>query len=135
MDLFDRAVRTITVILLGVLCFCIFTMAEDITLTTYYPAPNGSYVQLTVTETLDVTDGLVIGSNYAGTETAPENGMIIEGNVGIGVVVPTEALDVNGTVNATGFSASGTTGWSGSYSTGGGPETITVTNGLITDVT
>lgn len=122
----DRMIRFFAVVLFFVFCLGVSSVAEEITLTTYYPAPNGAYVDLSA------TNSLVIGVNYAGTETAPANGMIIEGNVGIGVVVPTEALDVNGTINATGFSANGAAGYTGDLEDSTGSVIATVVNGIIT---
>ena len=60
----------------------VYALAEDITLTTYYPSPRGVYQELTTTSnTLLATQG---------------------GSVGIGMTTaPTDKLDVNGTVNAT----------------------------------
>lgn len=45
---------------------------------------------------LDVSGGMTIGS-YAGTRTAPSNGLIISGNVGIGTANPGSKLDVTTT--------------------------------------
>ncbi len=45
--------------------------------------------------------GVTIGTGYAGTSSeAPSNGLIIEGNVGIGVTNPDFKLEVNGTLGA-----------------------------------
>lgn len=135
-------------------------MAEDITLTTYYPAPYGAYDELTTTgntylattsgkntgiglaatdtirNKLDVEGSVAIGAGYSGASAASSNGLIVQGQVGIGTTSPAAgtALDVNGTVNATGYSAGGTAGYDGSFSTGGAPKTITVENGIITSV-
>ena len=38
---------------------------------------------------LDVAGGLAVGGTYAGANTAPTNGMIIQGQVGIGIASPT----------------------------------------------
>lgn len=46
--------------------------------------------------TLDVSGGVAIGSSY----TAPTNGMIVEGNVGIGIQIPSANLDVSGIIRA-----------------------------------
>lgn len=48
--------------------------------------------------TLDVKGQVVIGEGYGGAETAPDNGLIVEGNVGIGHEFADEALHVNGNI-------------------------------------
>lgn len=53
--------------------------------------------------TLDVEGGMTVGAAYSGTETAPTNGMLIEGNVAIGKTTATEELDVNGRIAAKGY--------------------------------
>ena len=45
---------------------------------------------------LDVEGSMVIGSSFSGTNTAPVNGMLVQGNVGIGTTVPQQKLDVQG---------------------------------------
>jgi hypothetical protein len=84
---------------------------------------------------LDVYGATAIGTGYAGVTAAPTNGLIVQGNVGIGTSNPLgNALDVNGTVNATLFSGSGagltnigTSSLSGTVGTGnGGTGTNTV---------
>jgi hypothetical protein len=51
---------------------------------------------------LDVKGNMVVGTNYSGVSTAPANGLIVEGNTGIGIAVPTEKLDVVGNVKFSG---------------------------------
>jgi hypothetical protein len=51
---------------------------------------------------LDVKGNAVIGTNYSGVNTAPTNGLLIEGNTGIGIALPTERLDVAGNVKFSG---------------------------------
>ena len=51
---------------------------------------------------LDVEGAMAVGTSYSGTNTAPSNGMIIEGNVGIGKTSPSEKLDVNGWITVAG---------------------------------
>jgi hypothetical protein len=51
---------------------------------------------------LDVKGSTVIGNNYSGVNTAPLNGLLVEGNTGIGTVVPTEKLDVAGNIKFSG---------------------------------
>jgi uncharacterized protein (TIGR02145 family) len=43
---------------------------------------------------LDVEGGGVIGAAYSGTNTAPSNGLLVQGNVGIGTVTPNNLLSV-----------------------------------------
>jgi hypothetical protein len=71
----------------------IYSIAEEITLTTYYPAPYGAYEELSTTGNtyLATTSGKAVG---IGT-TAPATGM---------------ALDVNGKINATAYSVGTTPG-------------------------
>lgn len=60
----------------------VVAVAEDVTVSTYYPSPKGVYQQLSTTnQTLLATQG---------------------GNVGIGTNAPAFKLDVNGTCNITG---------------------------------
>lgn len=57
----------------------------------------------------DFAGGVTIGSSYAAISSAPANGLIIEGNVGIGTASPGSALDIKGTLRLSG----GTSGYVG----------------------
>jgi len=46
----------------------------------------------------DFNGGVAIGSSYAGVDSAPTNGLIVQGNVGIGTISPAQTFEVNGTV-------------------------------------
>lgn len=48
---------------------------------------------------LDVEGGVVIGSTYSGTNTAPTNGLLVQGNVGVGTATPSANLDVYNSSN------------------------------------
>ncbi len=52
---------------------------------------------------LDVEGGAVIGSNYAGTNTSPSEGLLIEGNVGIGTSSPTSSTKLHTVATTTGI--------------------------------
>lgn len=45
---------------------------------------------------LDVGGGVAVGIDYSGVSTAPSDGMIIEGSVGIGTTTPDAGLTING---------------------------------------
>jgi hypothetical protein len=49
---------------------------------------------------LDVSGRVAIGSGYAGVVTAPYNGLLVKGNVGIGTTAPYEPLNVVATLNS-----------------------------------
>ena len=68
------------------------------------------------TNMFDVSGNMAIGSSYAGTNVAPDNGLIIEGKVGIATSNPTYQLEVNG-IYANGVFGTGAT--VGIYGEGG----------------
>ncbi len=47
---------------------------------------------------LDVKGNAVIGNAYSGVNVAPANGLLVEGNTGIGTVAPVKKLDVRGDI-------------------------------------
>jgi len=67
-----------------------------------YAGVNGTGLLFGTGNKLNVNGSASIGANYYGYD-APSSGLIVEGNVGIGTESPTEKLDVNGTVQMTGF--------------------------------
>jgi hypothetical protein len=78
-----------------ILIFVSFAYAqeEQLTITTYYPSPYGSYNELH-------TSQMAIGLNYQKT-TPPANSLIVEGDVGIGTTGPQADLEVNNTLRMT----------------------------------
>jgi hypothetical protein len=48
--------------------------------------------------TLSIKGNAAIGAGYSGSAAGPANGMIVEGNVGIGTTSPNGKLDVNGSI-------------------------------------
>jgi hypothetical protein len=49
----------------------------------------------------DFSGGVAIGTGYAGVDAAPTNGLVVQGNVGLGSTSPSAALDVVGAVKNT----------------------------------
>ena len=54
--------------------------------------------EVKLTGEAQVDGGAVIGSSYAGVETAPTDGLLVEGNVGIGTTAPDTRLHVAGAI-------------------------------------
>lgn len=52
---------------------------------------------------MDVYGGLSVGGHYACSSAAPQDGAIIEGDVGIGTTSPSNKLEVVGEINASGL--------------------------------
>lgn len=63
---------------------------------TYFNQGNLGIGTLLSTNKLDVAGGLSIGTTYAGYQTAPTNGISVQGNVGIGTWKPGSLLDIEG---------------------------------------
>jgi hypothetical protein len=76
----------------------------------------GANVTSSCASKLDVVGNTTIGSTYALNNAAPADGLIVEGNVAIGVTSTSEALTVNGAVKIGNASATGdgTIRWDGS---------------------
>jgi len=67
-----------------------FSAEEKITINTFYPIPYGSYKELTA-------DMMKVGNTYFGVGvSAISDGLIVEGNVGIGVSNPEAKLIISG---------------------------------------
>jgi len=72
----------------------------------YLTLSNTGYVGIGTTSPknkLDIEGGAVIGATYSGTNTAPSNGLLVEGKVGIGTTSPTgdgKVLHLNGSATA-----------------------------------
>jgi hypothetical protein len=76
--------------LLAALCCLLavdsYAQEDQMTLTTYYPSPYGSYVELS-------TQKLKVGKTYSQAVVA-DNNLIVEGRVGIGTTDPQDKLEV-----------------------------------------
>ena len=127
----QKTIKISTAILFALLCIGVYSIAEEITLTTYYPAPFGNYNELQA-------EKLAVGSST----TMPS----VDGDlatlriaVGSGATMPTTDGDLvsNGTINATAYSVgnpatSGATGTITYLKPDMTTGTITVTNGIVT---
>ncbi len=47
---------------------------------------------------LDVAGGMIVGSDYAGNNKAPINGLLVQGSMSLGTTTPKEMLTVNGAI-------------------------------------
>ena len=80
------------------------------------------------------TIGFGLNSDLPTLYITEASGVGTRGNVGIGIAEPSETLDVDGNIKATGYKSSdGSAGATGSFEDKDG-NTITVKNGLITDL-
>ncbi|MBU4343522.1 MAG: hypothetical protein KJ902_01080 [Candidatus Omnitrophica bacterium] len=81
--------KIVTLFFFLVLGLGISSIAEEITLTTYYPAPYGAYEELRAKR-------MAVGTNYldASTVTVGDDNLIVEGSVGIGIASPGGKLTV-----------------------------------------
>jgi hypothetical protein len=74
---------------------------ESLIITTYYPSPYGSYIELTAHR-------MKIGQNYSGSGIGfLTDGLIVEGNVGIRTSSPRATVEINGTLRVEQGSRSG----------------------------
>jgi hypothetical protein len=80
---------------------------------------------------LDVNGAVVVGTSYAGVSTAPTNGLIVQGKVGIGTTAPYGLVNAWGVPGATanyGLLSIGTS-WTGAGSSFGGNSSGTLLAG------
>ncbi|MEW6100711.1 MAG: hypothetical protein AB1481_00235 [Candidatus Omnitrophota bacterium] len=111
---------------------------EDITITTYYPSPFGSYSELRA-QRMAIGNTYFDGAQYcwgagcpniidASADLAVEGNVVVEGNVGIGTMTPSAQLNVHsaigqGRIDISGLSDAGHT-YSAFYLHDNTPETI-----------
>ena len=86
----------------------------------------GGYINL-------IDDDNVVKARLRSYASSGVQGYFLAGNIGFMTDTPSEAIDVNGNVKANGFKTGAETGATGSFTTNDG-KTVTVTNGIITDI-
>jgi hypothetical protein len=136
----QRITKIFMIVMFIVLCAGISVIAEEITLTTYYPAPFGNYEELQA-------EKLAVGSTV--TMPAADGSLaVLMVAVGSGAAMPAADGDLvsDGTIRAnTGFNINGADGYTGTYTIVTDVQlaglavqkktrTITVSGGIITDV-
>lgn len=108
--MYKKILLFLSILLLSVTMLYAAGDLDSVSFVTYYPSPYGSYNEMRVNK-------LSVGSNYhdySGT-TIADNSLIVEGNVGIGIVTPVHPLDVRNTSGATQIHVSGTGNDDGLY--------------------
>lgn len=93
------------------------SFAEDITITTYYPSPYGSYNSLQA-DRIGVGDNNASGSLTSADVPTTSGHMWIRGNVGIGTTSPLSRLSV-GTSGNSGYAIAASGSSTGIYGSGG----------------
>ncbi|MDD5129795.1 MAG: tail fiber domain-containing protein [Candidatus Omnitrophica bacterium] len=90
------------VMILLLLFFPVFIFAEEVTITTYYPAPYGVYRELRATR-IAIGDNYIQSGTYDWEITDGDGGevdsladLVVEGNVGIGTASPGTKLELKG---------------------------------------
>jgi len=89
LKLFFASLTSVITLFLNAAC------AEDMTITTYYPSPNGTYDALSV-KRLSVGDTNADGSINASDVSATSGYLLVADKLGIGVASPAYILDVKG---------------------------------------
>jgi len=79
-----KIIIVISIFILFFICSEVCAQDEEITLSTYYPAPYGEYCTLSV------------GDNYTAPDPTKDTDLVVEGNVGIGTISPGAKLHVWG---------------------------------------
>jgi len=92
------------------------SFAEDITITTYYPSPYGSYNSLQA-DRIGVGDNNASGSLTSADVPTTSGHMWVRGNVGIGTTNPLSRLSVGGSGNSN-YAISATGRSTGVYASG-----------------
>lgn len=101
-----RLKHSLSVLFLSFICFYSFLFAQEtLTITTYYPSPYGSYLELrsqrmAIGDTYNNISTVCWGIGCGGATVIPDAAdLVVEGFVGIGTPVPIDRLTVRATWN------------------------------------
>jgi len=101
-----KNILVITGIFLWVSLFSFSFAEEKLTITTYYPSPYGTYRELRA-QRIVIGDDYTSGSEYCWEGTCTNTidadaDLVVQGNVGIGTITPSEKLEVSGNIKLSG---------------------------------
>ena len=120
---------------LAVFCSAAFVSADEMVLTTYYPAPNGQYVDMGVAGTLTGNNitmtGGITGATLTASSANPSISLITSGTTNFSVNASGNTV-ISGTLTAGNTTVNGTLSTTGNVSIGGN---LDMTSGSISNVT
>ena len=120
---------------LAVFCSAAFVSADEMVLTTYYPAPNGQYVDMGVAGTLTGNNitmtGGITGATLTASSANPSISLITSGTTNFSVNASGNTV-ISGTLTAGNTTVNGTLSTTGNVTIGGN---LDMTSGSISNVT